>query len=228
MTQQRSDDRTSALRAMLVELPTGQRLATRSGTDTMRRVLLTTAAIGLVASAAVLVIQPSPSADPGSQPPVSPGGEVPGPSTGSASRVTLYGSLDELVADSGAVVAGTVVEQGPGPDGTTVSTIDVARVFAPSTLGSTSPEPVVQVPESGTVRVRTFGGAVSSVPTTSLVPGATYLLFLTPTGLPNAEDDEFFITGVVAGLYEAQGDRYVQVAHDGDVLPEDLTAEDLD
>ena len=223
---QLSDERSAALRELLVDLP-NETTASRPGALVMKRVALSAAAVGLGASVLILAMEGGPGVVPGAVPTESVGDPLAGPSTGMGSRVVMYSSLDELIADSGAVLVGTVVDQGPGPDGTTVSTVEVERAFNPAELGSTSPEPPVSVRSGTTVQVRTFGDAASSLPSAPLQPGERYLLFLTPTGLPSAEDDEFFVTGVVAGIYEAQGDRYVRSADDGDTLPETLREDDL-
>lgn len=227
MTQQLHDDRAQALRALLVELPAETRTAKAWGSDAVKRSLLITAAVGVAASATVLAVQFAPSSQPDALPPATSGdpGTVSG--GGSASRVKMYASLDELIADSGAVVVGTVRAQDQGPDGTTVSSIVVERSFSPAGLGSTSLEPPVTVADGATVRVRTFQSAVTSLPSAPLTQGSSYLLFLSPTGLPDAGDDEFFVTGVVAGIYSADGDRYLRASQDGDRLPPELTPEDL-
>ncbi len=224
MTQQ-TQDRTTALRELLVELPS----RTRPGLRPAGRLpmIVATAAIGAVAIGTVLTtaqLSAPKSAD--VNPPVT-SDPIAGPSTGSGSRVRMYASLDELIADSGAIILGSVTEQHPGPDGTTVSTIAVERSFTPPDLGKTSLEPPVDVVAGNSISVRTFGGMTSSLPAASLTPGARYLLFLSPTGLPSAGDDEFFVTGVVAGIYEAKADRYLRASNDGDLLPEEIGGEDL-
>ncbi len=227
MTQQLNDERAAALRRLIVELPEQTLAAQRTRLGTGRRLVLGTAALGLGASIVVLALEAGPGGVPEAVPPQSSGEPVGGSSSGMGSRVKMYSSLDELAADSGAIVVGVVVDQQPGPDGTTVSTVEVERSFRPAALGRTSPEPTVEVPDGSTVRVRAFGGVTSSLPSASLEPGGRYLLFLSPTGLASADDDEFFITGVVAGIYEAQGDRYVRAADDGDTLPGELGESDL-
>ena len=227
MTQQFDDERSAALRELLVDLP-NRTPASRPGAVRVKRLALSTAALGLGASVVVLAINAGPGGAPEAVPTESSGDPAAGPSTtGMGSRVKMYSSLDELVSDSGAIVTGAVVDQQPGPDGTTVFTIGVDQVFTPAALGATSPTPIAAVPDGSTVRVRTFGRVASSLPSVPLEPGGRYLLFLSPTGLPSAEEDEFFITGVIAGVYEAEGDRYVRAADDGDTLPQELREEDL-
>lgn len=142
------------------------------------------------------------------------------------SRVQLYESVGELVADSGAVVVGSVTSQAPDDDGTTVSEIAVARSFTPPGLGTGLGGPAVDVPAGAVLRVRTDGG-VTSLPAVTLEVGSAYLLFLTPTGLPGAAGSEFFITGAGAGIYISDGDRFVRMVDDGDQLPEELTEASL-
>ena len=228
MTQQLSDERSTALRQMLVDLPNQTSASRPAGVVALQRLALGTAVVGLGASILVLALNPGSGGVPEALAPESSGEPGVGPSVGMGSRVKMYTSLDELIADSGAVVAGTVVDQQPGPDGTTVATVDVERTFVPEGLGSTSLTPTVQVPEGSAVRVRTFGGVVTSLPSAPLEPGGSYLLFLSPTGLPSADEDEFFITGVIAGIYEADGNRYVRAADDGDALPAEVRVDELD
>jgi hypothetical protein len=223
---QLSDKRSTALRELLVDLP-NQTPASPPRTVVMKRVVLSAAALGLGASVLILAMEGGTGGVPEAVPRESSGDPIAGPSTSIGSRVRMYSSLDELIADSGAVLVGTVADQRPGPDGTTVSTVNVERVFNPAALGSTSPVAPVTVPEGATVRVRTFGGVASSLPSAPLEQGGRYLLFLSPTGLPSADEDEFFITGVVAGIYESEGDRYVRAANDGDTLPGELRETDL-
>ena len=225
MTQQLKDERSAALRELLVDLPT--RAPAFRGEVRMKRLALSIAAVGLGASVVVLAINAAPGGAPEAVPTESSGDPAAGPSTGMGSRVRMYSSLDELISDSGAIVTGVVVDRQPGPDGTIMFTIDVERSFTPAALGAASPTPIPAVPDGSAVRVRTFGGVVSSLPSAPLEPGGRYLLFLTPTGLPAADDDDFFITGVVAGIYEAEGDRYVRAADGGDTLPQELGEEDL-
>jgi hypothetical protein len=152
---------------------------------------------------------------------------VGGGSSGSGSRATLYNSLSELIADSGAVVVGTVVARGPGPMGTTVLTVAVERTFTPQGLGTTSRETTVQVPPDSSVLVRTYEDTNTSATPAGLEQGSAYLLFLAPTGLASAKPNEFFVTGAVAGIYEQQGEQYVRKVIDADRLPASITADDL-
>ena len=148
-------------------------------------------------------------------------------SSSSGSRHMLYNSLDELVEASSAIVCGSVVAQGPGPNGTTVNTVDVDQVFTPDGLGAAAREPVADVPPGSAVQVRTYEDANSSATPAGLEPGPVYLFFLVPTGLPDAKADEFFVTGSVAGIYELQGESYLRKVFDSDRLPGSITAEDL-
>lgn len=226
MTQQPDPTRSAALRDLLVDVASGAPTPRREGA-LVKRAALGAAALSVGAVALVIALQATPNQTEEAVPADPPGDSVTGPSTGIGSRVKMYTSLEELIADSGAVVVGVVADQQPGDDGTTISTIDVEQSFAPAGLGSTSPSPPVPVAEGTAVRVRTFSATTSSLPSTALEAGSRYLLFLTPTGLPSAADDEFFITGVVAGIYEAQGDRFVRASDDGDQLPPELHGSDL-
>ncbi|MFH8253137.1 hypothetical protein ACH3VR_22410 [Microbacterium sp. B2969] len=230
MTSEPDPDRAAALRSLLVETATTGPGPRRDASVVGKRAALAAAAVSVGAVVLVVALQSAPGRTPDAVPtPTDPGGDsVAGPSTGMGSRVKLYASLQELISDSGAVVTGTVVTEQVGEDGTTVFTLDVERSFTPEALGSTSPEPVVPVHEGSAVRVRTFGGTTTSLPSAALTVGGHYLLFLTPTGLGSAGEDEFFITGVVAGVYESSGDHFLRVANDGDDLPAELRESDIE
>lgn len=227
MTQQPDPARSAALRDLLVDVASGAPTPRRQGGVFVKRAALAAAALSVGAVVLIVALQTAPSKTEEAVPTDPPGDSVTGPATGMASRAKLYTSLDELISDSGAVVIGVVAEQQTDDDGTIVVTVDVEQSHTPGTLGSTSPEAPVPVATGSTVRVRTFGGLTSSLPSAPLENGGTYLLFLTPTGLPSAGDDEFFVTGVVAGIYKAQGDRFVRVFDDGDQLPAELHEDDL-
>ena len=57
--------------------------------------------------------------------------------------------------------------------------------------------------------------------------GQRYLLFLTPTGLPDLAAD-YFITGSSAGFWVATEGGFSRPVDEGDKLPETLTIADLE
>lgn len=159
-----------------------------------------------------------------------------GTGTSSGSRVKLYNSLAELVADSAVVAAGTVISQQTAEDGSeqtggdfTVATFRVDQAYAPAGLGSALGQrrPAPERGDELYVRVTGTVGTVSSVAQPQLTEGQRYLLFLVPTGLPDASDQEYFITGAGAGTYVAEGDAFRRISTDGDSIPAVLTAADL-
>lgn len=143
-------------------------------------------------------------------------------------RVRLYASVGELASDSTAVVVGTVTDQHSAADidgvtDFTLSTVQVSRVVAGD------------VTQGGDVVVRQFGSAAQAAPTPLLEPGATYLLYLTASGLQGDLASQFYVTGGNAGLYRASGGsgkralagNFKQVdAQEGEQLPAELSVAD--
>lgn len=88
------------------------------------------------------------------------------------------------------------------------------------------------VQEGSTIIVRQTGYLEDSL----LEDGGTYLFYLVPTGLEGDLADQYYVTGVTAGIYEkvtvdsqsSASDSFVRVAPDsGDELPESLTSKEL-
>jgi hypothetical protein len=214
------DDRATALRRVLVTTveESAPRRSPRAGRARMFAIGATLAivAVAVVAVPALQALIPPGSSGPAAQP----------PGISSGSRAKLYSSIAELAADSGAVVAGTVVSQVPGADGTIVSDVKVDSSYRPKGLGNNVASGAVSVPEAALVKVTIFG-PTTSAGSAYFTTGQQYLLFLTPTGLPGADQDEFFITGVTAGLYIEEGDHFVKSPSEGDELPITLTADTL-
>ncbi|MDY0828310.1 hypothetical protein SK224_04130 [Microbacterium sp. BG28] len=132
------------------------------------------------------------------------------------SRATLYDSIEALAADSSlvAVAVVTITERSAADCDTTV-TARIDRRFEPAALGGTP------TAERNDVVVRHTG------PSDTLVEGRSYLLFLTPTMLQGSAADDYFVTGVTAGIYRVEGDHFVHVPSEGDDLPATLTPADL-
>jgi len=167
----------------------------------------------------------------------SPGAPVdPGGGAGAQnSRVALYDSLDAMVADSSAIIVGTVTSQSPATDdgeeegGVTGSTVDVEESFSPSGLASTLTGVEPSAPAAGeSLVVRQFG-APGTITTAGplLEVGTRYLLFLNPTMLPGDAAADFFVVGSAAGIYVADGDHFVRLVDDGDDLPATLKPDAL-
>lgn len=220
-TEQQEDDRTVALRRLLVTT-VAESAGTATPNASRQGIFAVGGALVLAAIAAVLVIPALGGLFP--QATIGPAAQPPGSTSGM--RATLYSSVEELAADSGAIVTGTVVSQQPGADGSVVSDLEVTASYRPAELGANLRGGPVPIPEGAIVKVTTFGG-VTSVGSTDVTSGKQYLMFLTPTDLPGATQDEFFITGVTAGLYSADGARFVKAPSEGDRLPEVLTVEEL-
>jgi hypothetical protein len=149
------------------------------------------------------------------------------------SRHYIYASLDELVGDAKVVVVGTV--EGTSPvkvDEAAFTAVDVAvqEELFPEGLGE---KPIDQsTPSYANDRLSTDRIVVRQVgtpgagPASDLKVGQQYLLFLTPTGLPEDPDTTFYVTGGVAGMFVLNGDSFVRVS-DEDELPEQLSLAEL-
>ena len=151
--------------------------------------------------------------------------------TSQGSRVTIYQSLDELIADSSLIVLGSVAEQAVLPGDVSASELVVDQAFVPTGLAQSFAQAGVQpsTRDPGeTVTVLQHGtlDTVTSVGTL-LEEGGSYLLFLNPTGLSGAAAEGFFIVGGEAGLYKAEGGAFVRLSQGGDHIPATLTPQDL-
>lgn len=126
------------------------------------------------------------------------------------SRVELYDSVDKLAADSSMVVVGSVqsrheAEDMPGLGRFTLSDVIVEAVVSPKTTGAELPANARNstVLPGDTVTVRQMGGADTSAPAEFLSEGERYILFLTPTMVEGPASDDYYVTGVTAGIYVA-------------------------
>lgn len=166
------------------------------------------------------------SAAPATSPPATPPSAV-----SQGSRVTLYESLDQLVADSSMIVTGKVTAQVASPDGEyTISSFTVDESFAPVGLAASLIDSGIAAtsPAAGeVVTIRQFGTSGITTGGPLLTDGGEYLLFLNPTMLPGDAADDFFIVGSEAGLYAAgDGGDYRRLSDDGDLIPETLNPHD--
>ena len=150
-------------------------------------------------------------------------------------RAQLYSDVDALTADSAAIVVGTVTEQRVAADiddatDFTISSFEITKTLKSD--GMTRPGAVVDV--------RQVGSEEQAPPTDLLTPGATYLLYLTASGLDGDLASHYYVTGANAGIYKAlddkqrstsfeQGDlRFVQVeGTEGEPLPTELYLDEL-
>ncbi len=158
-------------------------------------------------------------------------------SSGSAlSRARLYGSLQELTADSPVIVAGTagaqevVADITPGLD-FTLTSFEVGASVRPAG------DPV----EGQDIVVRQVGSADQGLHEPLLVEGQVYLLFLTPSGLDGDLASHYYPVGVTAGLYALRDaasrpqdrEAWRSVVFEelapapGDVLPDTVTETDV-
>lgn len=149
------------------------------------------------------------------------------------SRHTLYESVDDLSAASSAIVVGTVGEQElvetDMPN--TVSTFTVEKALAQDSLGTELEGGRSPFTSGQVIEIRQLGSSgTSSPPAPLLQKDGTYLLFITPTMLPDeTEARQFYITGGNAGLYKEDGKVFVRVVTDsGDSLPAQLSFSDFE
>jgi len=165
-----------------------------------------------------------------------PSAETVEPPSSQGSRVAIYQSLGELIADSSLIVLGSITEQAVRSDddalgNVTASKLVVDQAFAPTGLGQSLAEAGFQPSKRnpGDTVIVLQHGTPDSVASagTLLEEGGRYLLFLNPTGLSGAAADDFFVVGSEAGLYEAEGDAFVRLSQGGDDIPATLTPNDL-
>jgi len=113
----------------------------------------------------------------------------------------------------------------------------VTKTIPTSVTGEDLPDEASRtaLTDGTTITIRQMGLRNSDSETPYMEIGSSYLVFLTPTGLPDVPDTEFYITGAVAGLYEAdssahrggtEGD-YNRLSDDADKIPSTLTEDDL-
>jgi hypothetical protein len=145
-------------------------------------------------------------------------------SHGEGSRAELYGSVEELAADSTLVVLVTAtseVETAREPQLSTGTRVVVVESLSPTGLPSGIPD----VQASDTVTVWQFGDAASPGPLPLMRDGERYLLFLVATGVDKPAG--YFITGSSAGYWVADGSEFRRPVDEGDTLPKTLRLDDL-
>ncbi len=149
----------------------------------------------------------------------------------------LYDSLGALAMDSQLIVIGEVRNSTPVPvppsdsksDPHTVSGFVVKTVLAGSGVGPLSQLSPVSVTKGQSIAIRQSAvvGQQGKASQSILKPGATYLLFLVPSGLPGAEANQFYPTGGTAGVWVGDGLSFAKVADEGDRLPSVLRSSDI-
>ena len=159
------------------------------------------------------------------------------------SRHHIYASLDELIGDSDLAIEGNAVDQSTieDADGGTLTAVPLATTiqYSPRGLGL---KPVDTGAARGAAPLRTSKevlvlqvGAPGAGPAPALKAGTDYLLFLTRSGLKGKLTDAYFVTGGVAGIFEA-ADRattkgatsLARTSNEDTGLPETLTRDQLD
>lgn len=142
-------------------------------------------------------------------------------SSSSGSRATLYESIDQLAADSSAIVVGTVHGQRTEGD-VTISSVEVTHSsFNPQLGANLTDESAVAAGDVVEVRQDVASSHTGGDHAPLLSDGDQYMLFLTPTMLEGDAAAQYFITGAVAGLYVRDGADFRRVVTDsGDALPE--------
>lgn len=126
----------------------------------------------------------------------------------SATRSKLYGSLPELEKDSTLVVIGS-----PGRQ-EVVRDIDPDLDFTVSRFEVRS---VLKGEASTVISIRQTGSTSAGAPAPILESGEEYLLYLTPSGLPGDLADQYYVTGLNAGMYKKSAPSDAGLASDGAV-----------
>lgn len=143
------------------------------------------------------------------------------------SRVHLYHSIHELAAESAAIVEGEVTSQRTASD-----LKNSSAVFTISTVTVTAAPKGSGLSAGSTVEVRQEGDSTHVGPAPFLKNGSSYLLYLTPSGLPGPLATQYYVTGGTAGIYEAEATSHTGTsaespanafthvpADEGDTLP---------
>ena len=153
------------------------------------------------------------------------------------SRHHLYTSLAELIGDSQLAIEATVVGTPTSVDGDgltlTALTLEATTQYFPTGLGLAPVDAGAVRGAAPRLTSREVVLLPSGAPGTELAPalkaGTDYLLFLTRSGLKGKLADAYFVTGAVAGVYEAadDGTRLARTSHEDPGLPETLTRDQL-
>ena len=123
------------------------------------------------------------------------------------SRHALYDTVDVMAADSALVVVVDVTDSSRSGDlprqPETVATATVLESYHPEGLAANDGRSPDEATGPGSViTVRQLGTAgMQATPAPILLSGSQYLLFLVPSGLPEAPPSEFYVTGGEAGIF---------------------------
>ena len=121
-------------------------------------------------------------------------------SAGDVSRVRLYSSVGEIADDSAVVATGRVTAQRVvrDIDEDTDFTLSTVRVLSVKKAGEDD------ISTGDSIVVRQTGSSDQPSGESFLAPGGAYLLYLTASGLPGTQADQFYVTGATAGVYRLQ------------------------
>ena len=141
------------------------------------------------------------------------------------SRADLYESVEQLADESELVVIATAAgdpSEFTAAQSLTGTWVQVDQQLTPKGLDSGD---ALAAGESLVVWQLGTESALGPLPL--MKEGQRYLLFLTPTGLPELPAD-YFITGSSAGFWVATAGGFSRPVDEGDNLPETLTTADLE
>lgn len=142
----------------------------------------------------------------------------------SISRSEIYQSVSQLADDSDAIIIGTVESS------ENVSDIDLSTEFVLATVKVADTEKG-NITTGDTVIVRQTPLSDAQL----MSKGATYLLYLTESGLEGELASQYYVTGVTAGIYEktqtsarsaASFERFDKAS--GDDLPDMIAASEIE
>lgn len=151
------------------------------------------------------------------------------------SRHTLYEGLAALAADSQEVVrvrvdaqseVGVETAERSGQSAHTLSVAQVLEAWSGDGIGSADTQQS-RLEVGDRITVRQMGTQSQEMEGELLELGDEYLLFLTPTMIPDAPLEEFYVTGGMAGIYRValttNGDaEFLRLFDEGDTLPSSI------
>ena len=156
------------------------------------------------------------------------------------SRHTLYDGLPALAADSQEVVrvrvdgqseVGVETAERSGQSAHTLSEAQVLETWRGDGIGRADAQQS-RLDVGDRIAVRQMGTKSQEMEGELLELGDEYLLFLTPTMIPDAPLDEFYVTGGMAGIYRValttNGDaEFLRLFDEGDKLPSSIDPSEL-
>lgn len=148
------------------------------------------------------------------------------------SRAKLYPSVAALAKDSASIVVGRVEEQRVANDVSPDLDFTISRVTV-NQVGRS----VDGLQPGSKMEVRQTGSKAQRAPAQLMEVGASYLLFLTPSGLSGDLASQYYVTGANAGLYIADatagkmpgpGSKFRQLQRqEGENLPAQLALSEV-